>query len=322
MILLTAVIAAACFALFGYAMAMRAAMGRRARVARLELAGAPGQGPGVAAFSIGPDPALRRSRFGVSGPFTRLLAHAASMQWLAEQLERSAWRLTVTEFLLITAGSGMLFALVGSARVRILALPLGLLGLYLPLFVLRIAVSRRRKKFVKQLVEMLPLVANALKVGVALMQALDQASEQLKAPMTDELRRVIRDVRLGATPDVAFSSLNDRIKDKDLDLVVSAILIQRSTGGNLAEILDGVAHTMRERIRIRGEIKTLTTQQQFSGYILALLPAGLLAALTAINHTYMAPLFTTTGGRITLAVCGAAQIIGFFIIRQIVNIEV
>ncbi len=322
MVLLTAAIAAACIALFGYAMAMRATMGRRARLARLALAGEPGTGPGVAVFGIGSDPALRKSRFGVSGPLTRLLSRAASMQWLAEQLERAAWRLTVTEFLLIAIGSGMAFALIGSARLRVLALPLGLLGLYLPLFVLRVAVSRRRKKFVKQLVEMLPLVANALKVGVALMQALDQASEQLKAPMADELRRVIRDVRLGATPDLAFSALNDRIKDRDLDLVVSAILIQRSTGGNLAEILDGVAHTMRERIRIRGEIKTLTTQQQFSGYILALLPAGLLAGLTAINHDYMAPLFTTAGGRITLAVCAAAQILGFFIIRKIVNIEV
>ncbi|HZQ36100.1 MAG TPA: type II secretion system F family protein [Dehalococcoidia bacterium] len=322
MVLLTAAIAAACVALFGYAMAMRAAMARRARLARLALAGEPGAGPGAAAFSIGPDPALRKSRFGVSGPLTRLLSRAASMQWLAEQLERAAWRLTVTEFLLVAIGSGMLFALVGSARVRVLAVPLGLFGLYLPLLVLRVAVSRRRKKFVKQLVEMLPLVANALKVGVALMQALDQASEQLKAPMSDELRRVIRDVRLGATPDIAFSALNDRIKDRDLDLVVSAILIQRSTGGNLAEILDGVAHTMRERIRIRGEIKTLTTQQQFSGYILALLPAGLLAGLTAINRDYMGPLFSTTGGRITLAICAAAQILGFFIIRKIVNIEV
>ena len=209
MVLLTAAIAAACIALFGYAMAMRAAMARRARLARLALAGAPGAGPGVGAFSIGPDPALRKSRFGVSGPLTRMLSRAASMQWLAEQLERAAWRLTVTEFLLVAAGSGMAVALVGSARLRILALPLGLLGLYLPLFMLRIAVARRRKKFVKQLVEMLPLVANALKVGVALMQALDQASEQLKAPMADELRRVIRDVQLGATPDIAFGALNE-----------------------------------------------------------------------------------------------------------------
>ncbi len=322
MVLLTAAIAAACVALFGYAMAMRAAMTRRARAGRLALASEPGSGPGANAFSIGSDPALRKSRFGVSGPFTRLLSRAASMQWLAEQLERAAWRLTVTEFLLITLGSGMAFALIGSARVRILALPLGLFGLYLPLFVLRLAVSRRRKKFVKQLVETLPLIANALKAGVALLQALDQASEQLKAPMATELRRVIREVQLGATPDVAFTHLNERIHDRDLDLVVSAILIQRSTGGNLAEILDGVAHTMRERIRIRGEIKTLTTQQQFSGYILALLPAGLLLALTAVNHDYMAPLFTTPGGRITLAVCGGAQLLGFFIIRNIVNIEV
>ncbi|HLZ68788.1 MAG TPA: type II secretion system F family protein [Dehalococcoidia bacterium] len=322
MVLLTAAIAAACIALFGYAMAMRAAMARRARSGRLALAGQPGMGPGANAFSIGQDPALRKSRFGVSGPFTRLLSRAASMQWLAEQLERAAWRLTVTEFLMITVVSGMAFALLGSAFSRLLALPLGLLGLYLPLFVLRIAVSRRRKKFVKQLVEMLPLVANALKAGVALMQALNHASEQLKPPMSDELRRVIREVQLGATPELAFSALNERMNDRDLDIVVSAILIQRGTGGNLAEILDSVAHTMRERIRIRGEIKTLTTQQQFSGYILALLPAGLLAALTAINHTYMAPLFTTTGGRITLIVCGAAQLLGFFIIRNIVNIEV
>jgi tight adherence protein B len=174
------------------------------------------------------------------------------MHRLELQLERAAWRLSVTEFLLLSAGVGLVGALLTSLSSRALAIFGVLLGIVVPILVLSSAVRRRRSQFVKQLVEALPLIANALKAGVSLYQALDRAAEQMPKPISAELQRVLRDIRVGATPEDAFTALNERMKSRDLDLVVSAILVQRITGGNLAEILDSVAHTMRERVRIRG----------------------------------------------------------------------
>jgi tight adherence protein B len=184
------------------------------------------------------------------------------------------------------------------------------------------SISRRRTKFVKQLVETLPLIANGLKAGISLLQAMDQVAGQLKPPISVELRRVLRDIRMGASPDDAYLALNERIKSSDLDLVVNAIIVQRSTGGNLAEILDKVAYIMRERLRIRGEIKTLTAQQQFSGYMLAGVPMFLLVVFRLLNPVYMAPMFDTTAGHVLLGIGGAGQLLALFFVRKIVNIEV
>jgi len=161
-----------------------------------------------------------------------------------------------------------------------------------------------------------------LEAGISLLQAMDQVAGQLKPPISVELRRVLRDIRMGASPDDAYLALNERIKSSDLDLVVNAIIVQRSTGGNLAEILDKVAYIMRERIRIRGEIKTLTAQQQFSGYMLAGVPMFLLVVFRLLNPEYMAPMFDTTAGHVLLGIGGAGQFLAFFFVRKIVNIEV
>ncbi|MHB8576482.1 MAG: type II secretion system F family protein [Dehalococcoidia bacterium] len=267
-------------------------------------------------------PTMRRSPFAKGGGFGRALSGVHSMQQIGQQIEHAGWRLSVVEFLAIDATVGAIAGFLVWTHFPSFVLLGGVLGLVLPLFILRRAVSKRRKKFIMQLIDALALISNAIKAGVGLMQALDQAAEQLKPPFSDEIRRTLHDINMGGSPDDAFAALNERLSSDDLDIVITAINVQRSTGGNLAEILDQVASTMRDRVRIRGEIKTLTTQQQFSGYMIAAMPIGLLLMFNMMNHTYVMPLFTTSTGNIMLAFGGILQGIGIFIIRKIVNIEV
>ncbi len=265
--------------------------------------------------------ALKGSRFGKGGA-AKALAGIRSMQQLGELIERAGWKLSVAEFLAICGATAIVFFLVGEALLASFAIVLAVLGLFVPYVMLRLAVKRRRDKFVSQLVDALTMMANALKAGVGLMQAIDQVASQMKAPLADEFRHLLRDVRIGASPEEAFDALNQRMKSEDLDIVITGILVQRTTGGNLAEMLDNVAHVMRERIRIKGEIKTLTVQQQLSGYVVGGLPILLLIGFNFMNHEYVLPLFTTSLGRMMLAAGGTLQLIGFFFIRKIVNIKV
>jgi len=322
MILLTALIFFLCIAMFVYALLNSSAERHATLEHRLQLS----TGVAVAGQSLGSAgggrPALRTNRMGGSGALSRALGSAGSMQKLGAQLERAGWRVSVTEFLVLSLVTGIVAGLAGSMYMPALTFPAAGVGMLLPLLLMLRSIGSRRKKFVNQLVETLPLLANSMKAGVSLLQAIDQATTQLKPPISAELRRVLRDIQVGATPDDAFQALNERIKSNDMDLVINAIQVQRSTGGNLAEILDKVAYTMRERIRIRGEIKTLTAQQQISGYLLAGIPVFLLVAFKLLNPVYMAPLFDTGIGHWVLGIAGAMQLVAFFIVRRIVNIEV
>jgi tight adherence protein B len=285
------------------------------RLARARGVQAPGKVEGAM-------PAMRMSPFGRGGGLGRALAGVRSMQRLGDAIERAGWRLSVVEFLAVDGICAVLGGFIVWTKLPGFALMGGLLGGLLPLFILRRAVGKRRAKFVMQLIDALALISNALKAGVGLMQALDQAAEQLKPPFSDEIDRTLHDINMGGSPEDAFLALNNRLKSEDLDIVVTAINVQRATGGNLAEILDKVSETMRERVRIRGEIKTLTTQQQFSGYMIAAMPIGLLFMFNMMNHAYLQPLFTSAAGHIMLAFGGGLQLVGVLIIRKIVNIEV
>jgi tight adherence protein B len=322
MVLLIVPMVFLCVALFVYALVNRGTGARNTLERRLQLSSGMQTAVDVADSTAGGEGALRASRIGKSGALTRTLSGIHAMQKLGDRLERAGWRMSVTEFLVVSLVTGVVAGLLVSLRVPALMLPGGAAGMLLPLLFMLRSISRRRTKFVKQLVETLPLIANGLKAGISLLQAMDQVAGQLKPPISVELRRVLRDIRMGASPDDAYLALNERIKSSDLDLVVNAIIVQRSTGGNLAEILDKVAYIMRERLRIRGEIKTLTAQQQFSGYMLAGVPMFLLVVFRLLNPVYMAPMFDTTAGHVLLGIGGAGQLLALFFVRKIVNIEV
>jgi tight adherence protein B len=166
------------------------------------------------------------------------------------------------------------------------------------------------------------MLANALKSGFGLMQSMDLVARELEHPIATDIRRMLQDINVGAATDEALQNLARRSGSSDLDIVVTAMLIQQSTGGNLAEILETVGHTMRERIRIRGEIKTLTTQQVMTGVIIGFLPVFLAFAIGVINPDYIGLLFTRTAGQVMVAVAVLMEMFGMFIIKRILAIEV
>jgi tight adherence protein B len=169
---------------------------------------------------------------------------------------------------------------------------------------------------------MLTMIANALKAGFGLMQSLDLTSREMGHPIATELRRALTDINVGSTTEEALMNMAKRSGSADLDIVITAMLVQQSTGGNLAEILDNVAHTMRERIRIRGEIKTLTSQQMLTGIVIGALPVFLAMIISVINPSYMTPLYTEVAGRFMLIGAGFMEFIGVMVIRKILAIEV
>jgi tight adherence protein B len=247
-------------------------------------------------------------------------------------LARADLSLHPSEYLMLR----LVVALVGFALIAVIArggvmgigsgAVAGLIGFLLPKFFVGQRIKSRTAKFDGQLIEALSLVSNALRSGFGFLQSLDLAADQVKDPLAGEFKRTINDINVGASFEDALLALNQRVQSKDLDIVITAILIQRTVGGNLAEILETVAHTMRERSRIQGELKTLTAQQKMSGYIVGGLPIFVIGILLllgqATGDTYIATLFTEPAGRIALIAAAMLEGIGIMIIRKILAIEV
>jgi tight adherence protein B len=172
---------------------------------------------------------------------------------------------------------------------------------------------------------MLSLIVNGLRAGYSTMQALEAVSRELPAPISDEFRRVVQEMQLGISMNTALDNLMRRIPSKDLDLVVTAMNVQREVGGNLAEILEKISHTIRERVRVKGEIRVLTSQVMMSGRILAGMPVAVIILMYFINRQYMMRFFNpeTRMYGIPALIIGAVMIvIGYFMMTKIASIEV
>ena len=246
---------------------------------------------------------------------------AASMK---EDLARADLTLTVTEYLLIRTALVVLFGGLGFLLQRnlLVALIMAVLGLFLPTLYIRSRQSGRLKKFDSQLPDVLDHLQGSLRAGYGLLQAVEWVSKQLPNPAGAEFDRVIREVQLGRGLMDALESMVRRIPSDDLALIITAIKIQYEVGGSLAEILEIVAHTIRERVRIMREIQVLTSQQRYSGYVLMLLPIGLAAFLMVVNPEYEMLLFTP-GPTLCIPIGAVVlMVMGYFIMRRIVDIEV
>lgn len=228
-----------------------------------------------------------------------------------------------SEFLVICLGTALAGAVLGMVGSRVLgAVVGGIIGYLVPFLFLKIKIRRRAKAFNDQLGDTLILIANALRTGYSFMQAIEMVSREMLPPISSEFGRTLKEMNLGVPTEDAMSNMAKRIDSDDLDLVITAVLIQRQVGGNLAEVLDSIANTIRERIRIKGEIKTLTAQGRMSGVIVSLLPVALLLALRLINPDYVNILFTHPTGQFMLGTAIAGQLLGIIAIQKIVNIEV
>ncbi len=247
---------------------------------------------------------------------------------VALDLDRADLRLRVGEYVAIRVILAMFLAVMAVVLVSalpaalLLAVVLAVIGYKLPAFWVERRKKRRVQKLESQLEEALTMTSNSLKAGFGLLQSLELAADQLKHPISTELRRTIRDINVGSSTEDALLALNERASSYDLDIVITAVLIQRSVGGNLAEILENVAHTMRERARIRGEIRALTSQQRLTGYILGGMPVAVIGILFLISRDYMTPLFTTLAGQAMLGGAAILEAIGVLLIRRILAIDV
>ena len=256
---------------------------------------------------------------------------------IARDIARADLHLKPSEFLAIWGGSIVgvpLLMIFLSLFLPALGNPLFLLiGIVIGFFLPRFWLARRRNgrlgAFNKQLPDTITLIANALRAGSSFLQAIELVVRETRPPISTEFSRVIREVNLGLPFEQALENMVRRVRSDDLELMATAIAIQHQVGGNLAEILDSIAYTIRERIRIKGEIRTLTAQQRLSGYVVAGLPIGLAAFLFVAAPGFMDPMFDSRAsliglpaGVIVLALGGVMMFIGFMLIRKIVDIEV
>lgn len=205
----------------------------------------------------------------------------------------------------------------------------GIIGIIIGMSLPRLYVKRQQKRrllrFNEQLADMLNMMVNGLRAGYSIMQAMEAVSKELPPPISDEFRRVIQETQLGVSMERSLDNLFRRIPSDDLDLIITAINVQREVGGNLAEILDTISYTIRERVRIKGEIRVLTTQVMYSGRFLAMMPFFVILALYFMNRDYMMEFFKPENipcGYIALGVAVVLIIAGFFVMNKLGDIEV
>jgi len=204
-----------------------------------------------------------------------------------------------------------------------------LIGLYAPRFYLRRRQAKRVREFGTQLPDTITLLANSLRAGSSFLQGIELVTREARPPISEEFERVVREMQLGMALQPALNNLVRRVASEDLELMVTAIQIQSQVGGNLATVLDSIAFTIRERIRIIGEINTLTAMQRYSGYVITLLPVGLAGILFLISPSYMTAmvqtppeLFGLPMGIIFFAIGLISMGFGYLLIRRVVDIKV
>ncbi len=242
---------------------------------------------------------------------------------VARDLARANLKLKVAEYYYIRIGLALgLGLLLGVMRDPVSGIAGVVIGYFAPRFWVGRRIGGRLSAFNKQLPDTITLVSNSLRAGSSFLQSTELVSRESPAPMGEEMGRVVREVNLGLGMEEALLNMVRRIKSEDLDLMVTAISIQQQVGGNLAEILDTIAFTIRERVRIKGEVNTLTAQGRYSGYLVAMLPIAIAFMINLISPSFMEPLFKQTIGQILLAVAGVMMLIGFFAIRKITDIKI
>jgi len=245
-------------------------------------------------------------------------------------LARADLRMTVGEFLLMRGGSTAAGFAIGFMLGRGFTKPaVGLLvgiviafaGWMLPQWYVARRARQRTQHFVNQLGDTVVLMANSLRAGYSLLQTMEMVSREAPAPMSEEFRRVVREVGLGISAQDSMAHLLRRVPSEDLDLLVTAINIQHEVGGNLAQILDVIGETIRERVRIKGEVRVLTSQQSISGYVISGLPIGLAGLLFLINPNYEMGMLKFPW--VCMPIAGVILITaGFVAMRKIVQIDI
>jgi tight adherence protein B len=222
----------------------------------------------------------------------------------------------VTLFILLAAVAYML------SKSILYSVALGIIGWLLPMYIVKAKTKNRIKYFNSQLSDAIALISNSLKAGYSFFQAVDVVSTEMTGPIAEEFGLLQKEINFGASTEKALENLVSRVGSDDLELMITAVLIQRQVGGNLAMVLDNISTTIRERIKIKGEMKTLTAQGRMSGLIISILPVAIGFIIYLINPEHMSLLFTRSLGIGILVFSAFMELIGIYFVRKIVNIEV
>lgn len=228
------------------------------------------------------------------------------------------------EFLLISVLAAAVMLLLGLLIFKnpILAFIFGILGFFLPRVQISMARDKRSKSLNNQLPEFLNVLSNALRAGLSLNQAIDSAAQEMQDPIKWEFQKVLRDNNLGRPLEDALNDMVKRTGDEDIEMFVSAVNIQRQVGGNLSEVLEMIADTIRARVKLKGEVRTMSAQSKMSGLIIGFLPLGIAFAISAINPGYLNPMFQETLGQIILIIAGVMMVAGGYLLKKISTLEV
>jgi tight adherence protein B len=202
-----------------------------------------------------------------------------------------------------------------------LAILCGIAGWVLPSFFLKNRIRKRMKLLNEQLGDAITMMSNSLKAGYSFLQAVDIVAEEMTGPIAEEFSVFKKEVSFGLNTEKALENLAARVKSEDLDLAITAVMIQRQVGGNLAEVLDKITETIRDRVKIKGELKAITAQGRISGLVISLLPVVLCLIIYMINPGQMSLLFTKPLGLLMLGFAGVMELTGIILIRKIVRVE-
>lgn len=288
-------------------------------------------GGATQAAAVDEGPLISRPK--VSDRLDKAIGERGFSTGIRARIAKADVKLRVSEYIglrLIFAGAAGFLCFLLFDNILVIAIVGAIAGSFIPLIYLNIAARRRLRAFEDQLSQTLNLWVNALRSGYSVLQAMEAIATELPPPVSVEFERVVQEVRLGLSVPQALNNMLRRMPSEDLDLVITAVNIQREVGGNLAEVLDTISFTIRERVRIKGEIRTLTAQGRLSGWIISLLPIALAFILLTINSRYMSQLWIREEpmvgpvpcGWIVIAVGLIMMAIGIYAIQRIVDIEV
>lgn len=244
--------------------------------------------------------------------------------WFELKAQQANLPVTGQEYMMLVGGSALfIFVLMAIATLQLSEPLLFAVGwvIFASLYV-QFKANRRMKQFTNQLGDAIAMMSNAIKSGFTFQQAMDIVAKEIKGPISEEFVRALNEIQLGVTLEEALEGICQRVKDDDFEMVAMSVVIQRQVGGNLSQILDTVGETIRDRIKLRGEIKSLTAEGVISGWTIALLPVIVGAFCNAANPDYFKGMLDTDFGKYLGIACLVSEIIGGLVIRWIINVKI
>lgn len=267
---------------------------------------------------------FKESLLRIFGAFGRVIPRRNYLNKKKKKLVQAAVLMKPEEFLGVSIICALIISLLVYLYTKsiVMLIIFLIIGFFIPELVLERKKSVRLSKLNSQLPEALNIIANGVRAGFSFTQALGTVTKEISGPISYEFNKVLRDNILGKPLEESLTNMSERVGDEDLDMAVTALIIQRQVGGNLAEVLDSISSTIRERVKLKRNVKTLTAQGRVSAVIVSILPFAMAAALSVLSPGYLNVLFTSFIGKIMVVFGITFEIIGIFILIKLVDVKV